>query len=188
LGIAGFGAVILSLIFTGWAAWAAGHAAKAAEASVAITEDTAKRQLRAYMSPAESRLDDFKTDKIAWAFVVFRNTGQTPAYDVRSRVALRFVTAPVTDFELVLTGEESSSSIGPGLDIHPRISLPAMITSAHMSDFYSGKRECWFHGWVKYRDAFGEQRETNFRYFLDIESALSGRFAWSVATEGNDAT
>lgn len=164
------------------------RAANAAEDAVSVTSDTAKRQLRAYMSAAESRLDDFETDKVARSFIVFRNTGQTPAYDVRSRVALRFVNTPVTDFDLVLTGEESSSSIGPGLDIHPGISLPAMITSSHMSDFYSGKKECWFYGWVKYRDAFGEQRETNFRYFLDMESALSGRFAWSVATEGNDAT
>ena len=83
LGIAGFVAVVLSLIFTGWAALAATRAAKAAEATVAVSDRTGMNQLRAYISvvPVEAAYD--RTNGVFSLKVQIRNVGQTPAKDAR---------------------------------------------------------------------------------------------------------
>lgn len=144
----GTGAVLLSLIFTGWAAWAAAVAAKAARKSVdhaeadateqaerfghqlhiattsanaassaaratralaiagqksagaaakqvEIADDTARKQLRAYVGAAAVSYTYNRETSVFLASVEIKNFGQTPAINFRFLVGLDYVDFPI---------------------------------------------------------------------------------------------
>jgi hypothetical protein len=81
--------LMLTLGAITWQAWETRKAAKATRAAVdtadkamKLQEDTAKRQLRAYICITSSGVK-LSTDGTIQAKIYFKNGGQTPAYDVR---------------------------------------------------------------------------------------------------------
>ncbi|HVI27038.1 hypothetical protein [Hansschlegelia sp.] len=76
-----FLALVISLIFTGWAAFAAAKAAKAAQDAVSVAKDSAKQQLRPYLDAYEGWAK-IKCDNGSLSYdikLVLRNNGQTRA-------------------------------------------------------------------------------------------------------------
>ncbi|MBI1330487.1 MAG: hypothetical protein GC166_11380 [Alphaproteobacteria bacterium] len=76
-----FGALVLSLCFTGWAAWAAGRAASSADEAIETTRDIGEKQVRAYLACEDG---EFKVLG-GWVSckINIRNFGQSPANKIR---------------------------------------------------------------------------------------------------------
>jgi len=70
-----------------YSAMQAKSSADAAQASATIAIDTEKRQLRAYayVKPPPAGVVDVGADTVPHAKVAIRNSGQTPAYDLKIR-------------------------------------------------------------------------------------------------------
>ncbi len=176
-----------SLIDTKEAADAAKKAADQTEASVLLAKETAERQLRAYVLVHSIDGMDPVTQPpllIPYNFVM-KNSGQTPAYQVEIHIVRALVKKggefpplpPVEDAE----GMKTYSPIPPGGFGHHTVGLTTRITpeiavaAQHTHDLY-------IFGRIRYRDAFGKSRTTNFRYVRSPNSQkLSG------ASEGNES-
>ena len=65
-----------------------------------LYEDTAKRQLRAYVFVNVTPITNFTSNEIARSTIVFRNSGHTPAYKLLSTHNIRVDSFPMkTDFD-----------------------------------------------------------------------------------------
>jgi len=194
-----FAALVISLVFTGWAAMAAAKAAgiaeestrgaeraldmaaksaAAAEKQVAISEDTARRQLRAYLTFNEIIINFPKGDwkiQVAW-----RNGGQTPAYHVLAYVDWIELEGPLPeDFRFTPQyplNEDGTAAVGPGeraLAVSENPFSKELIQSA-----IEKIRNVYVWGAADYVDAFGLPRRTEIAMKVIIERTTDdGAFA-----------
>jgi hypothetical protein len=156
LGIAGFVAVVLSLIFTGWAAVAAGQAAAAGHQSVRVAQDTAQFELRPYI------INDGLTwswlhapdnlDKIhSWRFELkWKNSGQTPGRNVHCWVNIQSFPKGATPesigFADTSNYESRGNPVGPGQSFPSRLTIPL----AELIATWNNERDLYYWAWVEY--------------------------------------
>jgi hypothetical protein len=186
IGIAGFFAVIFSLVFTGWAAVAAAQAAKAARASVDVAKDTAKRQLRAYLTGAESDIEPFEG---GWALkVVLRNSGQTPAFDVRIMGESFGESYPLAvEKPHPEPGATHATVVGAGEDVWCVQRIFSENVEQSLEQLKTGKFGAWIQGTVVYVDCFGDSHKTKFRYVWGGRLATNGGAILHADNYGNEA-
>lgn len=147
-------------------------------------EKTAQRELRAYVFIGHANLVDF--DDIPIIQIMFKNSGQTPAYNLRAWNAVRLAEFPLTQ-ELTHPGEVeiSRTALGPGMDLH--ITTPtARLTDIRRNAIRSGRAALYAFGRADYVDAFGRDRYLKWRlYYGGDAQRPDGSLA--VHIEGNDA-
>jgi hypothetical protein len=120
LGVIGAFILFVTLALTIWATRAAIKSADAAHASVRLAEKTAEQQLRAYVTITEAEIRTFWSygDPTFAAFVIFKNSGQTPAYDFRVWVGAEICRHDEPPFAKIYEGDSSMSILGPDLTVH----------------------------------------------------------------------
>lgn len=174
--------------FTRQAVEDTGRATVAMEAQNELAKDTAQRQMRAYIN-----VDACEIHLIDDGFILsatLKNCGQTPAYRVRimgeSFAAEYPLRTPNRAFEEV--GERHDAPLGPG-QVH---SAPYAIRSPDpqeaMKQVLAGQVGLYIQGLCRYEDAFGNARETRFRYVFGGRPARSGGLVMHAAEMGNSAT
>lgn len=127
-----------------------------------IARDTAKRQLRAYLTFDSIEGEVYGSDwhfKLAW-----KNAGQTPAREVWTSVQWREVGRPIhPDFafpEKPATPGDGRAVVGPSQLIYATADEP--ITLDVKRRVAAKETFVYVWGFVDYRDAFGTQRRTEF--------------------------
>lgn len=140
---------------------------KATEQLVKGAEDSAQRQLRAYLTVVIGTA----TYQEAGKDIRFAgrprliNTGNTPAHKVsyRANAAILPVQLP-RDFEFPLTQDSIGGSvIGPNQFTELQAVVDEFVLDSQVSDIKYGKdRVLHIWGVVTYKDIFGEYRETRF--------------------------
>lgn len=175
---------------SGWAAWEAGgsaiaaqKSAEAAEAAVNVASDTAKRQLRAYVTLNDAIVEWLSPQQFAVVISVI-NSGQTPAIGLRyaSRVA---VGGKPDHFEEMSKIEDNASTIdlGAGTDIKLRIPNPDPLPEDIVTAAKERRVPLYVWGEIRYRDVFGKTRRTHYR----MELAESGD-KLRMCSSGNEST
>jgi hypothetical protein len=176
--------VILLTIYTGLTAYQA-----------AIAKDTAERQLRAYISVVVEKQPDLNGSGPPNAIILFKNTGQTPAYSVRAHSVFSVLNGDtisdaqvkdIRDYMATLKGFESA--MFPGQEFRqsaePAKGIP--LTENQKILISMGAMTLWVNGEVVYEDAFGHPHFTHFRLFMNGEEGNRyDRLIW--AEHGNDA-
>lgn len=165
IGTTGLGVFLVwqTLSETRRATEAATLAGKAAQASVELSSDTAKRQLRAYLSV---KCIDHPTrihNRIPAICILVSNRGSTPAYDVWA--ACNIDVGPLSDPMLrdIVTMRENAW-IAPGTDLDMTID---MNQGATPEDKWAVKIEdawLYIYGRVVYCDTFGAPHFITFRF------------------------
>jgi hypothetical protein len=159
-------------------------AAEAARDSAETMKDTAKKQLRAYMSFTTSNISSFDETHGPKIKVSYTNHGQTPASDL-----MLYVYIGVMPYEGILNAAlpDIQESFTPGKRIiHPNASKAERPFAIYESDlFLSGeelariRNKTYALVWgikVKYMDVFGkEQRITQSFYWLEAEPGVLTR-------------
>lgn len=148
-------------------------------------EKTAERQLRAYVL-----VDRAVMEGSSEAHVIFRNSGQTPAYDVSYREGIAYREYPLLHGPLPEPKDSGSGAI----PLAPGRELTAIIL-ANRSTYDEGiaqgrpedTRHLYIYGDIAYRDAFGEGRTTKFRLVYRTLDRHTGTELVASA-EGNEAT
>ena len=165
-------AMNISLSAAKQSADAATRAAAAAEKSVNSVEDTAKRQLRAYVGIASVEV------KNAHIQVRFVNHGHTPAHEVSSWGGHSFdEQVPKSTIEKLEQANPASSTIAwQGI-------------SNYISPFTGNldtniKSKIFIYGLIRYKDVFGEIRRT---YFQFCSVWKSNGWEFHGCSDGNDA-
>lgn len=173
----------ITIFFTAWATLAASRAAKAARDSVTVAQETAQRQLRAYVHIHEALV--LWTGDGPVAHLLIKNSGQTPAYNVVFAAAtaigidVEFDAAPTE-------GERARSVIGPGGEV---LKQTAPLFFPAVDDPTSPVSRARFYAWgsVFYDDAFGVSRYCHFRYVM-TQRMTGDTFYLGACECGNDAT
>lgn len=152
-----------------------------------IARDTAKRQLRAYISVEPQGIFDYGEENRLCVLV--KNGGQTPAYDIVASSFVGLIEGP-RDFKPtpdeisleridagIMLGPQESMSIWVGLNPIPQDSLEAIRDK---------KLAIGHYGSVVYRDAFRTSQTTYFAHYHwgeEMSDAEARRSRY-----GNDAT
>ena len=188
--------------YAGWQLWAAAAgmvgllvtiwltscAVKAAQASVAVAQDTAKRQLRAYLAVSKVEVRDVQPDCI-WGYIHIINQGATPA-----RITQAFERAwigPATQTDPINEGPPAQDylhlrdQLSQGLPdkILFQVNDPAEIKKLDGSktiDFY-------IYGRIEYQDVFGDPQWLTFAFRND-GWVVSKESSFSPSIHGNDGS
>lgn len=156
-----------------------------------ISEDTAERQLRAYVAIKEVTMapDPAGGSGTIRATAHFINVGQTPAKNLNS--FMRFVVTPLN-----ITPTPAQTFPEP-LDTHSRVvlgpNIPNMIThtvvcgTVEAQTVLSGNYTLVADGYIQYDDIFDKTHRTCFRYYQNAETRGLGNAIVS-APVGNSLT
>lgn len=142
-----------------------------------IAEDTAQRQLRAYVIAKDQAVTNMKAGQEPVFICKLDNSGQTPAYEVRC-IASAFFTVEEPDTYRVMfrdkpKGKHSKDTIGGGdFKVLP-ISSQEPLSEFDLSMIYSGRVTAIFAGIISYRDAFKRRRLSTFKYYLPLKPSGS---------------
>lgn len=170
----------------------AGESADTAKRTVETMEETAERQLRAYVAVTEAKIVNIKNPGMPdnqQINIQLKNFGQTPAYKGS------FWLEPCindNDFALVKAVEKPQSArnsnvgiIAPGGDTFTVITDFPLLSGD--SQVYQGKKTFYVYGEFHYADAFAVNRVTYFRY-MRKGKGWTHEGNMYVCPEGNDAT
>lgn len=156
--------------------------------SNSIAQDTAKRQLRAYMGILDCEISGVEE---TGAFVLtarLQNAGQTPAYKVRlagESFAAEYPLKDERDFLPISEGYDAP--VNPGHDICCAKRISTTSFDQTMQYVLTGELGLYIQGICTYEDAFGQSQETKFRYVFAGQPASIGMLMHSAKT-GNSAT
>jgi hypothetical protein len=152
--------------FATWALW------RSTDKLVTGAEDTAKRQLRAYVFPSDCSLlegslltppQPHRANEPAIA-MAFRNSGNTPAKNAISWAAMAVIDIN-NEHSLIVPKLEVQFSItlAPNGIFTKTLWFGRALTSSEIEDVQAGIKGIYLYGRVEYLDCFGEQRFSNFR-------------------------
>jgi len=96
-----------------------------------------------------------------------KNTGQTPAYQMRSSATAMF--APIGHTPENFAPEDIVDVLGPGASFSKVISTADTLSDHDYEGITSGVMTIIFFGYIKYR-SFGDERFTHFQYRYDHKS------------------
>jgi hypothetical protein len=152
-------------------------------------EQTAERQLRAYVVAEAASIRDADSSQSFGVTVVIHNFGQTPAYKYATSLNVQLVEASTNSITELLTNpksQQTQASIGPGAIILANSTLRA-FAPAERAALASGTTTLFVFGEIRYTDAFGAARYTRFRYLYGHPYALGEDGALPMAETGNEA-
>jgi hypothetical protein len=160
---------------------------------VRSAEDTAERQLRAYLHVRTRKKRDIEIAIGNRVFVEIsvRNSGLTPAHDVLMQSNIACAPYPEPGELPPLLLPEESSAEGSQAPIHSKQRVYTTIGSRHVFSTIDDQN-IRFHGWriyaygkIFYLDAFDRPRTTEFRFCTAMDE--TGNVSLSYCLGGNKA-
>jgi hypothetical protein len=134
---------------------------EAGEKQRQLYEETAQRQLRAYVFVSGARIVHGITDNnILEVYVEIKNSGQTPAYKMMAVNGLHFDTYPPPQPLTLTVPDQNYSSLrtrmdlGPGDKTFTDMRAGRLLTPVEKDSLIAGTRAVWVYGEIRYRDAF----------------------------------
>jgi hypothetical protein len=148
-------------------------------------EDTAQRQLRAYVSIKLDGKMFLDSDGLLNAPFITKNNGTTPANFMLCSLYIGLFRFPL-DTELDppnYTPTSSNGSLFPGEQVRQYATLPRKLNQAETQAIEKGEGAIYVWGEVRYKDTFNKQRSTQFRMYST--GADFGRGELAYHHEGN---
>lgn len=125
---------------------------------------SSEKQIRAYMT-FEACTPCFPALNIGLdSTVAFKNTGQTPAFDVKILTQFKAIELPAPPQRpVVVFGVGAAPTlVGPGQETRSQYASPEQFSAEGIAMFMEGKAGLLFFGDCFYRDALGKKRRTSF--------------------------
>lgn len=152
-------------------------------------EDTAERELRAYLFTDSAKIASPPSNQGGSITLVLKNFGLTPVYNYTLSWGVRVVSAipggVAPDVPEVTPSDQLRGPLPPGATHSLRPPLP-VLTDDELGELASGKKLLYAYGKIVYKDAFGKRRFTKFCYaWGGIYGSGVGHLAF--ADKGNEA-
>lgn len=162
----------------------------ATRAMVTLSEQTAERQLRAYVTMVGIHLTQFEVGKPIKLEIRMKNCGQTPAYDYRGGYTMTTVPNLMAEkFRFNRPVEDqtwSKTVLGPGIETGTLFPNNHILSKTEYDHVTGGSYALFVWGYDAYTDAFGKQQSMWFRYQHTGPIELPQRMM--VSPKGNGAT
>jgi hypothetical protein len=168
---------------------AANRAAEVAEQTVKTMEDTAVRQLRAYVGLSTSEMSALSPGQPLAVELRIRNTGQTPAYNVSCYFRMQFAPYPFPRewMEELPIGPRVASTLAANAEFMTEQRFHRALAEAEIAAIHGGEAAVYVFGDVRYIDVFDKPRRTKFAVMYGgAAKSVSSRLAFYK--DGNEAT
>jgi hypothetical protein len=184
----------VSAIFTVILAIATWALYRATRNLVRGAEETAERQLRAYVLVSSAKVTNLTNlvegNGIPEAIVVIKNSGQTPAYDLHNVTGFTADSYPPRPtIKLTISDKDSivqtTMPLGPG-DTTASNTLGKILTDPQKASLADGTGVVYVYGTIRYRDVFGKHRCTKYRLMIGGPVGVRGG-QLTACEEGNEA-
>ena len=189
--IANITLVALAALAAAMAAGYTGRQARVAQSALAITEATARQQLRAYIGFDTATMKDFMSiDPKLTIFV--KNYGSTPAHNVRFRIGIQIIEAVRENSAIIELGEWNEYGVAqPSANINMHADgrrLNRDIPNGIKNSIKDGRIVLVVDGDLTYFDVFKCSRRTTFRIAYGGSYHRGGDGDLYVCQNGNQAT
>lgn len=172
----------------------AGTATQVAIDQLAVTQDVAKRQLRAYVSIDLAKMENPVCGGcVPSAVITLKNYGQTPAYRWQGWHQVMIGETfdeehwNVTNPAALPQGGGTKGILGPGRTTDFEVRNDRLRLTLHqVQALAEGRLTLFVFGYIRYWDAFDRQQWTTYRYIYGGPVGLGKSFP--QAPEGNDAS
>jgi len=166
---------IVAAAVTAWAAVGAWRAALAAEKATALGQETARLQLRAYVSVASATFN-YKHNELPMlpnagetlvATIRLKNNGLTPALELSILAQLCVRELPLK-FDTLTRNEgppDSKVDLGSEIGTNCSVEHPIPVNEQSKLMITQNKWGIFLIGEARYRDVFGDEHQTNFCLF-----------------------
>jgi len=162
----------------------------AAEAAVSVAQDTARRQLRAYVCVAGliRTKDPGEPDGPGFAiWIDVKNVGQTPAYDLFHWAKIDVREFPLNGgFDIYCVESPSRCIISSGDKNIAFTAFKRDLTPLEEQAILANGKAIYVYGEIDYRDIFGKRYINQFRFRCNGQGYPIGLF--KADGEGNEAT
>ncbi|MEA2875792.1 MAG: hypothetical protein QOF14_988 [Hyphomicrobiales bacterium] len=186
----GYGEAVIA-VFTIVLAFATGLLWKATRDLVRGSEQTAERQLRAYLYPSEGKIIEVNGVNGPGVTIKFKNYGQTPAHDVSFVWAIGYGPYPI-DWSVI---SEPKDMVKPQYPVPPQRESKAIpnylmrrLSPDQMVRLDAGTSAIYVIGEIKYRDVFGVSRISKVRLYRIGPINLAESDGLDFWPDGNEAT
>jgi hypothetical protein len=195
-GWAAFAACVVALVQGGLFVWqlikmnaatkAARDSADAARDSVITMQETAKRQLRAYVGAYSITVENFTLNSRPLFKYKPTNSGQTPAYNLTAKILFSIHDNPDRKKVFFAATKITPAVVGPGQSITQ--SIEGRLLDQRLYDACMRKETfCMVCGVIKYTDAFKRRHRTTFRTYVDVSVLKDGAGAMTCCLNNNRA-
>jgi len=140
----------------------------AGERQLKHSEDTAKRQLRAYVGLRRYKIEGTANGEYPKVTLTFHNAGQTPAHNLTLQYGIGVDNFPQPHLarSAALPTAKSVAVLLPGGFMKPSLACPGAVSQEEINAINAGAAAIYCFGVVKYDDIFGESRQTEFRLMM----------------------
>jgi hypothetical protein len=152
------------------------------------SQKSSERQMRAYIF-IEKREIEF-IDGVPRINLVMRNEGKTPAHDVVVYGHASIAPCPWNNFPIEKSGKvrRSKEVLGPnGWRDKQQVELTRDSYVANQGDIEASRMAVYAYGEITYRDAFGRDCWTKYRYFWNGDIHKRRKFGMAADSQGNEA-
>lgn len=141
-------------------------------------DKTAERQLRAYVMIDSVNLTNLAVGGNPEAHITFKNSGQTPASEMTHWARLGFLQFPTPSGSFPQKPQRilPASTLAPGGKVTITTGINQPLNPVTLAALQSS-HALYLVGEIRYRDAFGEQRETDFVLFCTGPMVAAGTMA-----------
>jgi hypothetical protein len=150
---------------------------------------TSERQLRAYVSVTNAAVINFGKPESLQADILYKNTGQTPAYKLTVWATIAVAKYPLGEFPAPAM-TLGITSLGPSAEYHVRPRTKRALTPEEQSAVVDGTKAIYIYGEIGYLDAFDVKRVTRFRgEYVGTGTAppAGGELLFTQTPEGNES-
>ena len=161
-------------------------AANAAQASVDLARETAQMQLRAYVYIDALEIRNFGTERPLEAWLMLKNSGNTPAYNFQRLGHIALGEFPLRTFATVIWGNIKGFLAPNGEVYFGPLRTQKALTADEYASVVAGTHAIYVWGNLRYTDAFKRERYVQFRsYYRGNGVPVVGTVATQQDTDGN---
>jgi hypothetical protein len=190
LGAVATGLLLLMFIPVIMAALAARRAARGDRTGMPSLDDAVREdEVRAYVDVDKLEfIETPESEGIVKVKVVFRNTGQTPAFKMRSTAQVGIRDVADEDLIPVMPLPDRSANSGRprlGRDATAVVIVECDSTPSLADRVMNGDATIVVWGWAEYMDVFDRRRKTAFQYLCNAETLDTGQ-VFKPMTRGDE--
>lgn len=151
----------LMAVVTGVGVWFVWQTLIATQAMAKDTRDMGEKQVRAYITLKDCRIDGIAEGQKVTAFLNFVNSGHSPCYITATAIGIGYEPTPIkTTPVLAPETKLTPSSEGAGREFSHTISTKRELNFEEFAAYTSGEMGFVVTCEITYKDVFGHERQT----------------------------
>lgn len=145
---------------------------------------TSQQELRAYVFVEGATISEFEPNRAPYIRVQVRNSGKTPAYDLKSTLIARILPVPTSEV-IDIDNLTPAGALGPAGQLQIGDRVNSVLTEQDIAAITDNQLAIYAVGRIEFTDAFGRPQWMTFRV---LHGGKNSGYAMRSDSIGNDAS